>query len=347
MLFGIFIYDGVEPIDLATFGVLSMARRIAPHIGICTVAPKAGIVRLSNGLDVVAQFGIDDAPICDMVIVTGGSGWEDQSRSTATLEYIRRVHASAKVASVCTGAMILAASGILDDAAATTKRAVVAPEVSPLARMRQTYSRIDVREAPIVNGAPLSPEEASRSASIPPSISWKRCLRTGRQRKCAHSGISAHAESKHECRVFPRRIAFHPEPIEDFMNTKLSSAPTRRHRPQVRLPRRRAPNRSCCVRAIADRSGHREHSRWYRATDPAIAGKSVGGPGSRRCIFRQRFEDDRVSEEHERFRRDERNLRGLLQRCAAGALDDRGCTLAEGCARGNRGDRTAHERIIQ
>jgi hypothetical protein len=32
--FGIFIYDGVEPIDLATFGVLSMARRIAPDIAI-------------------------------------------------------------------------------------------------------------------------------------------------------------------------------------------------------------------------------------------------------------------------------------------------------------------------
>jgi len=33
--FGIFIYDGVEPIDLATFGVLSMARRIVPEIEIC------------------------------------------------------------------------------------------------------------------------------------------------------------------------------------------------------------------------------------------------------------------------------------------------------------------------
>jgi hypothetical protein len=31
LLFGIFIYDGVEPIDLATYGVLSMARRIAPR----------------------------------------------------------------------------------------------------------------------------------------------------------------------------------------------------------------------------------------------------------------------------------------------------------------------------
>jgi len=151
MRFGIFIYDGVEPIDLATFGVLSMARRIAPQIEICTLAPKAGIVRLSNGLEVIAQFGIDDAPACDMVIVTGGPGWEDQSKSAATLGYIRRVHASGRIASVCTGAMILAASGVLDNGAATTKRSVVPPEVSPLARMHAMYPRIDVKEAPIVD----------------------------------------------------------------------------------------------------------------------------------------------------------------------------------------------------
>ena len=45
--FGVFIYDGVDPIDLATFGVLSMARRIAPEIAICTIAPEAGPVALA------------------------------------------------------------------------------------------------------------------------------------------------------------------------------------------------------------------------------------------------------------------------------------------------------------
>ena len=151
MLFGIFIYDGVEPIDLATFGVLSMARRIAPHISICTIAPKAGIISLSNGLDVIAQFGIDDAPVCDVVIVTGGPGWERQAASQATLDYVRRIHASTQVASVCTGGMILAASGVLDGIAATTKRAVAPPEVSPLLRMRSAYPQIDVQEAPIID----------------------------------------------------------------------------------------------------------------------------------------------------------------------------------------------------
>ena len=151
MRFGIFIYDGVEPIDLATFGVLSMARRIAPEIEICTIAPRAGPVALANGLKVSADFGIAEAPLCDLVIVTGGPGWPAQAEAPMTLDYIRRVHASGRIASVCTGGMILAASGILDHGAATTKREVVPPEKSPLEMMRAKYPKIDVREAMLVD----------------------------------------------------------------------------------------------------------------------------------------------------------------------------------------------------
>jgi transcriptional regulator GlxA family with amidase domain len=149
--FGIFIYDGVEPIDLATFGVLSMARRVAPEIEICTIAPEEGPVALANGLKVSADFGIGDAPACDLVIVTGGPGWTAQAESESTLDYVRRVHAAGRIASVCTGGMILAASGILDDGPATTKREVVPPEKSPLEVMRASYPQIDVREAMLVD----------------------------------------------------------------------------------------------------------------------------------------------------------------------------------------------------
>jgi transcriptional regulator GlxA family with amidase domain len=151
MRFGIFIYDGVEPIDLATFGVLSMARRIAPEIEICTIAPRAGPVALANGLNVSADFGIAEAPACDLVIVTGGPGWPAQAEAEATLDYVRRVHRAGRIASVCTGGMILAASGILNGAAATTKREVVPPEKSPLDVMRADYPAIYVREAMLVD----------------------------------------------------------------------------------------------------------------------------------------------------------------------------------------------------
>ncbi len=151
MKFGIFIYDRVEPIDLATFGVLSMARRIRPDIEICTLAPAAGTVRLSNGLVVMADHALEAAPPQDVIVVTGGPGWESESRRPETLAALRRCAADTLLVSVCTGGMILGASGVLDGKRATTKREVVPPEVPPIRRMRDLHPLIDVREASLVD----------------------------------------------------------------------------------------------------------------------------------------------------------------------------------------------------
>src|SRR5438270_12493919 len=80
MKFGIFIYPDVEPIDLAAFGVLSMARRIRPEIELCTIAPRAGEVKLANGLRVVADYDLASAPACDVLVVTGGAGGAGESK---------------------------------------------------------------------------------------------------------------------------------------------------------------------------------------------------------------------------------------------------------------------------
>ena len=149
--FGIFIYPGVEPIDLATYGVLSMARRVAPEIEVVTIAPKAGVVALSNGLKVVADHGIDDCPPCAVVIVTGGPGWVEQVSAEPTLRYLREVAARGTIASVCTGAMILAASGVLDGLPATTKRNVVGSEEPPLDALRRDYPGVVAHEASLVD----------------------------------------------------------------------------------------------------------------------------------------------------------------------------------------------------
>ena len=151
MIFGVFIYDGVEPVDLATFGVLSMARRIRPEIGICTIAPNKGEVRLSNGLVVQADYAMEDAPELDALIVTGGPGWVVQAQDASTLEFLRKRQGTCAMASVCTGAMILAAAGLLDGGAATTKKEVVPPEYPPVKRMRESYATIDVVSASVVD----------------------------------------------------------------------------------------------------------------------------------------------------------------------------------------------------
>jgi transcriptional regulator GlxA family with amidase domain len=153
----ILVYEGTEPIDLATYGVLSMARRIAPGISMFLVAEHAGAVVLANGLTVIADHGYADAPGADVLVITGGPGWTKEAQSGATLEFVRRYSRDACVAAVCTGGMILAASGLLDGKPATTKREVSGAETSPLALMRERYPAIRVLDARFVDcGAVLT-----------------------------------------------------------------------------------------------------------------------------------------------------------------------------------------------
>ncbi|MER2264948.1 DJ-1/PfpI family protein [Methylobacterium oxalidis] len=130
---GILLYEGVEPIDLGgTLGVISMARRSLPNLEDAVIAREAGPVRLAGGLPVLAPYGLKDAPPCEVTIVCGGPGWPEAARDAALIAFLRR-HPPERLASVCTGALILAAAGLLDGRGATTRRARVgAEERSPL-----------------------------------------------------------------------------------------------------------------------------------------------------------------------------------------------------------------------
>lgn len=131
-MYGILIYDGVEPIDIgATFGVLSMASRIIPDLKFAGISADGGEVVCASGLRVAADYSIDDAiPDLTDLIVTGGPGWVDVASDERTLEFLRTTNA--RVSAICTGAMILQAAGRLEGRRATTKREVFDGEKAPL-----------------------------------------------------------------------------------------------------------------------------------------------------------------------------------------------------------------------
>ncbi|MBV8167285.1 MAG: DJ-1/PfpI family protein [Alphaproteobacteria bacterium] len=137
---GVVIYDGVEPIDLGgTAGVVSIAKRILPGISSVLIAERTGPVKLAGGVTVLAQADFASAPPCDVFVVCGGPGWRDQVSNAAMLGFLKS-RRRPQVASVCTGALILAAAGVLDGLKATTRRTAVGVEhASPLDQM-QTYA---------------------------------------------------------------------------------------------------------------------------------------------------------------------------------------------------------------
>jgi transcriptional regulator GlxA family with amidase domain len=157
-LFGIVVYESVESIDIgATYGVLSMARRLLPQLKMVVVAEESGLVEMASGLRVVADHGFADCPRLDVAIVCGGSGWGREGQNPAMLSFLHRAVREFEVlASVCTGGMILGAAGLLDNRRATTRRhAVGAESKSPLARLAEMRPQVACVEAAVVDAGAI------------------------------------------------------------------------------------------------------------------------------------------------------------------------------------------------
>lgn len=155
MRFAFLLYPGVEPIDLAAIGVVSMARRVMPELSYCTVAASLEPSHFSNGLRVLPDYKFADCPTVDALIVPGGPGWSDASKDDEVLAFLRQRAPSTLVVSICTGAMLLAAAGMLEGRQATTKCEVTGSEASPLSLLRRDHPQVDAVHALLVDSGSI------------------------------------------------------------------------------------------------------------------------------------------------------------------------------------------------
>jgi transcriptional regulator GlxA family with amidase domain len=118
------LFDGAEELDYAgPWEVLAAWATQHPDDGVSvhTVAESSEPIRSAKGLRVLADHTWDTAPPPDVLLVPGGVGVNELIGDEDFLDRLRTLAgAGTLVTSVCTGALVLAAAGLLRDRPATT-----------------------------------------------------------------------------------------------------------------------------------------------------------------------------------------------------------------------------------
>lgn len=120
---GILLFPQVEELDfVGPWEMLTMWRDWAdgPH-SCLLVAASTAPVACAKGMVVQPHVSIADCPQLDVLLVPGGMGTRQEVHHQALLDFVARQAAGCRhVLSVCTGAFILHAAGLLKGRRATT-----------------------------------------------------------------------------------------------------------------------------------------------------------------------------------------------------------------------------------
>jgi transcriptional regulator GlxA family with amidase domain len=112
------LFDRLTALDaVGPYEVLSRL----PGTETLLVASEPGPKRADAGLALLAERPLSEACKPDIIVVPGGVGVREAMRDSSLLDWIRSSHATSTwTASVCTGALVLGAAGILRGINATT-----------------------------------------------------------------------------------------------------------------------------------------------------------------------------------------------------------------------------------
>jgi cyclohexyl-isocyanide hydratase len=115
---GMLVFPGFELLDLA--GPLDLLAR-APDVRVVTVAKTHDLVEADLAPAIRPDCSFADAPEMDVFFVPGGHGIGASLADDAVLDFVaERGGKAAHVTSVCTGALLLGAAGLLKGYRATT-----------------------------------------------------------------------------------------------------------------------------------------------------------------------------------------------------------------------------------
>ncbi|MBU6464431.1 MAG: GlxA family transcriptional regulator [Bradyrhizobium sp.] len=157
-MIGVLIFPGFQLLDAA--GPVSVFEIAMRHGGaypaIKTIAVNPGPVRSSSGVELLAR-GLRPHGTISTLIVAGGSGVETAAKCEKTLGFVRAMaRRGVRIASVCSGAYILAEAGLLDGRRATTHWRRTKDFLATYPRVKLEPDRIFTRDGNIWTSAGIS-----------------------------------------------------------------------------------------------------------------------------------------------------------------------------------------------
>lgn len=117
---GVVLYTAFEVLDV--FGPVEMWGNL-PDAQILTIAEKPGAITSAQGTQTIADYGFDNVPKLDVLLVPGGMGTLAELGNQNMLKFLReQSEKTPLVTSVCSGSMLLAKAGVLDGHKATSNK---------------------------------------------------------------------------------------------------------------------------------------------------------------------------------------------------------------------------------
>ncbi len=152
---GVLIFPGFEMLDFA--GPVELWGNLPREVRVVTFARVAGPVKSAQGTAVVAEHGYTDCPDLDLLLVPGGVGAFEILKDEETLAFLRARSATAEITmSVCNGASILAAAGLLDGRPATTNKQFWKASTAPGPRVQWVRKARWVDDGNVVTSSGVS-----------------------------------------------------------------------------------------------------------------------------------------------------------------------------------------------
>ena len=154
-MIGLLVYPDFQLMDasgpISVFEIARRQKKSVPRTGL--FATKAGLVRSSSGAEMFAR-SLRAANSVTTLIVAGGEGVEAAARCKTTVAFVRKMaDRGVRLASVCTGAYLLAEAGLLNGRCATTHWSRTRDFIGRYPKVKLQADRIFTRDAGIWTSA--------------------------------------------------------------------------------------------------------------------------------------------------------------------------------------------------